>query len=373
MAEEEKKSKKNLRRTALSAVGVLLLAAIAVVLIANRKDLSAQGLKRFFRFGRSGSASEIAVGMDSSASSAVLGDSLVLYGGGEIAMYGKDGSQLAYLVEKADSPALCVCDKYALAYGIGGTHAVLLTSKGESKVIKTDSPILAASVSNGGAALTTQSGGYKGVVTVYDTSGRAVYKWSSASAYITAAALSPSGKRLAVAGLSGEGAKLSFFSLDSENEKAVCAVGEDMLAELRFLSEERLAAVSPKGAYMVSWVGELKGFSDLGGAALLDYAFGDSFVALLSAADKWRGTAHIAVLESSGAVSGEMDIVSEDPRISASGENIAVLSAGSMSVYGARLGEAYSGCEAPGAKKALVCRSGAVYLISDYLAQRFVP
>ncbi len=372
MAEENKK-KRNLWRPLLSAVGVLLLAAIAVVLIANRKDLSAQGLKRFFRFGRSGSASEIAVGMDTSASSAVLGDTLVLYGGGEIAMYGKDGSQLLYLVEKADDPALCASNKYALAYGIGGKRAVLLTSKGDSRVIKTEDPILAASVSDGGAALTTQSGGYKGVVTVYDTSGRAVYKWSSASAYVTAAAVSPSGKRLAVAGLGREGAKVTFFSLDSEQEKAVCAVGEDMLAELRFLSEERLAAVSPKGAYMISWAGEAKGFYDLGGAALLDYAFGDGFAVLLSAADKWSGTAHVAVLESSGSVSGEMDIVSEDPRVSAAGENIAVLSAGNMAVYGAKLGEAYSGCEAPGAKKALACRSGAVYLISDYLAQRFVP
>jgi len=371
MAEKSKKNKR-LIGSIVSLAGGVLVVVIAVVLILNRDDLSASGLERFFSFGKGTQASEIAIGAQADAASAVLGDALLVYDKNELVMYDGSGKELLYLAEKTDNPMLAATDKYAVAYGIGDNKVLRIDKKGEYKLIETDAPVISASVSDGGIAVVTQSGSYKGVVTVYNSECRAVYKLSSATAYVTCAALSPSGNNLAVAGVTSDGGKIAFFNTDSESEKSSYVQPGSLILEMHYMNEERVAATTQDSMLMVE-DGKLVGKFDFAGAYLMDYDFGDGFSVLLTADDKWSQTARLTVIDTAGKSVAEKDIVADGADLSAHSKYIALLSDGKMVCSGKSLEAAYSSAESSEAEKVIVCNNGTIYLIQDYLAQRIVP
>jgi hypothetical protein len=84
--------------------------------------------------------------------------------------------------------------------------------------------------------------GYKGIVYVYDEYDK-IAEWPSASEYIVAAAVSPSGKTLTVATLSDSGCRIRVFGLGTGVERGSYLSSDSLYFELGYLSENVIFAI----------------------------------------------------------------------------------------------------------------------------------
>ena len=93
--------------------------------------------------------------------------------------------------------------------------------------------IISADLSDSGyLAVCSDAAGYKGAVTVYDTSGKAVYVWYSGTGYLVRAAVSPDGKHLAALCLQDSGSVVHTFSLTSADERGSAECADELFADL---------------------------------------------------------------------------------------------------------------------------------------------
>ncbi|MDR2606310.1 MAG: DUF5711 family protein [Oscillospiraceae bacterium] len=112
----------------------------------------------------------------------------------------------------------------------------------------------------------TRERGYKGVLTVYDESGEAAYKWYSSEEYIISAALSPRKETMAVLTLSGNGCRLIVFDLVHEGTENGSYVSTDALFyEVGYLTNSRIYALSDKKAVI----------ADSGAEIISEYDYGE--------------------------------------------------------------------------------------------------
>ena len=116
-------------------------------------------------------------------------------------------------------PGISVGGERVCAYDIGGTTLCVADFKGNKTDITPSGEIISADLSESGyLAVCTEAAGYKGAVTVYDASGKAVYVWYSGTGYLVRAAVSPDGKYLAVLCLQDTGRAVHTFTLTSAAE-----------------------------------------------------------------------------------------------------------------------------------------------------------
>jgi hypothetical protein len=99
----------------------------------------------------------------------------------------------------------------------------------------------------------TEESGYKGVVTVYDGTGEAAFKWYSPDEYIVAGSLESNAETFAVVTLSEAGCRFRVFDLMNpvlENDEYVCYENgsytgtETMYYEIGYLSRNRIFAIA---------------------------------------------------------------------------------------------------------------------------------
>jgi hypothetical protein len=112
----------------------------------------------------------------------------------------------------------------------------------------------------------TRERGYKGVLTVYDESGEAEYKWYSSEEYIISADVSPRKETMAVITLSVGGCRLIVFDLLREGTENGSYVSTDALFyEVGYLTNNRIYALSSKKA--IIW--------GSGAEVVSEYSYGD--------------------------------------------------------------------------------------------------
>ncbi|MDR0818747.1 MAG: hypothetical protein LBN43_04150 [Oscillospiraceae bacterium] len=114
----------------------------------------------------------------------------------------------------------------------------------------------------------TQERGYKGVITVYDESGTAEYKWPSADEYIIAVKISPSADTMAVITLSGNGCGLKVFSLETGGERGSYLSSDCMFYDLGYLTDGEIYAIGSDRAVIF----------DNAAIAISAYAFPDEYL-----------------------------------------------------------------------------------------------
>lgn len=143
-----------------------------------------------------------------------------------VTVYDSTGVVLLSESERFSYPALAVSDKYIIAYDIGGKTYSVYNSVTRIVSRKTEFPIVCASVCGDGSFIvTTESDEAKYVVEVYNTALQNtmnIYK----DKYVTAAAISSDGSRVATASLAENGAdfacEISFYKVgESSAEKTV--------------------------------------------------------------------------------------------------------------------------------------------------------
>ena len=98
------------------------------------------------------------------------------------------------------SPILKTSETRAFLFDQNGSKAVIYNLEGAVNEIETETNILTAAIArNGSYAVATRSTEYASVVSVYDKKDHLLYEWYSATGTVIATALSPDGKKLAVA------------------------------------------------------------------------------------------------------------------------------------------------------------------------------
>lgn len=99
----------------------------------------------------------------------------------------------------------------------------------------------------------SEESGYKGVVTIYEGSGEAAFKWYSPDEYIVTGTLESNVESFAVVTLSGAGCKFRVFDLMNpvlEDDEYVCYENgfftstETMYYEIGYLSRNRIFAIA---------------------------------------------------------------------------------------------------------------------------------
>ena len=172
-------------------------------------------------------------------------------------------------------PAVCVSGDYILITDIGGTNAYLY--KGDKLVNKFEMPntIYCAKVNkNGRTVIATAESGYKGMFTVFSSSGEELYKWHSGSGYIADIDISPKNDVVVSQIVTDENfvvSKILFFDI-SKNEEIECAKYDNSLvSHVRFNSDSTFTALSDTGMSGFSSKCENKFFVDFQGRTLVYY------------------------------------------------------------------------------------------------------
>ena len=203
-------------------------------------------------------------------------------------------------------PGISVGGERVCAYDIGGTTLCVADFKGNKTDITPSGEIISADLSESGyLAVCTEAAGYKGAVTVYDVSGKAVYVWYSGTGYLVRAAVSPDGKYLAALCLQDTGSAVHTFTLTSADERGGAVCADELFADL-FWRGGKICCVSQSRLAFFDDSAKLADEYSFGDLYLYDYAAeGDGFVTLALSRYRSGSAAQLVTVNSGGNVLGE--------------------------------------------------------------------
>lgn len=288
---------------------------------------------------------------------AVAGDMLLTVSRGSVKCFTLEGKMAFEKDIEQGKTYLCSSPDMAMACCYGGKTLVLA----DGRKIRTDGGIISADVSDGGfAAVCTEGVVCKGMVTVYSPLLEPVYKWYGAENAPRSAAVSPTGKSLAV--LTGNSVHL--FSLDSEEKKG-CFEVECGVESIVWLGES-VCVVGKNAVYVCSKSGREKGACSFGNAQTgLSAVLGDTLV--LEAFDAESESLYI--IDSKGNTEKIMELSAKPLSLDCADGRLLVLTQNAVSVYNAAAQEIYS-FKVSGISSAMLCGDG-VLAVGGGSAQMF--
>jgi len=181
-------------------------------------------------------------------------------------------------------PAITSYGNRCIAYDIGGTSVRVFDKTQILSSIETSNTIVSASLNhNGWFCVVTQGfGGFKGAVTVYNSSGDSVYGVQLATGYALSAQLSYDNKNLAILTLSETGSRITFYhNIDSEEEPAFAfdLIG-GLIIDIVYLKNGNILAVSTESLIIIDDTGSSEELYEFYDKRLGGYTITNDFIAL---------------------------------------------------------------------------------------------
>lgn len=139
---------------------------------------------------------------------------------------------------------------YLLLADLAGNHYAASYKNGKlQNEYKLGSDIISGKITkNGYAVFATDTDGYKGRVTVFNSRGREIYVWNSGSGYVTDVAATDNGRYIAVAQLvtSGGDTDTKIQIIDTGKGEVIASADRagEVTASVRFASANKLVAVT---------------------------------------------------------------------------------------------------------------------------------
>lgn len=263
------------------------------------------------------------------------------------------------------SPAAASGPGGAVIWSQGGKDVMLVAENGATEVIDSENAVISASINdNGYAAVSSEQSGYKGLVTVYDPQGEAIYKWYSGAGYLMDAAVNNSDTGMAALTVNDGGSRLVAYSFGSEEEQGAYSEQEMLYFDMDYIAENRICAVSDSKAVFVNGKCEYNGEYSFDGWYLRDYSLdGNGFAVFVLGKYRTGGDVMLVTVDAGGnAESVTMD--SEVKAVSVRGKYIAVTCADSAVLYDPDLNEVGRVDDAAGVEKALACANGKLIAVS---------
>ena len=355
------KRKRKLTRRGYLVLGLLLLAVVLFVL----------SLVLFRPEEPTGEIETSPYALDSSAEQrfAAMEGGLAVASGEGLQLFDEYGALIVRQTATMAAPAVSAAGKYAVACDIGGV--TLLTADAENGVTvhELSNAIISARVrADGWLTVATESPGYKGMVTVYDSNFDVVYEWYSGEDYLLGADLSEDHELATLCAGSG-GSKVHVFTMNSETERGVYQA-PDLLLDLHWVSGSRLAALSDQRLVLLTDKAVQDMEYSFNGLHLYDYSVSDSGVfALALSAYRSGGNTTLATISPSGKVLGE-HTVEKLTGIDMRGKQVLVRGGAQLTLYNQQLEEMRSAeIDAVGVQQALLLKNGEALLVYDYSAQ----
>ncbi len=373
----------------LAFLTTLALIAGAVFLVAHRDVWNLDSLWRAIRYlgverSGTGQAESFPYEGGSSSAFAALDGGLLVCSTSTIRLYAGSGDVVLEKTVSLEHPVVDANGTAAAVYDAGGRDLCVISGGQEvfSLELEEEESFLSARLNaNGYLAVTAQTSGYKGVVTVYDPQFQPVLRINLSSRFITDAAVSPDGSAVALVslGLSNStfDTHLELYRLSRSEEEVdpdlTCSLGNDVVLDLDWKSDgiwllgESALAVYDGG-------GELLGRYDYGGQYLKSYSLdGDGYAALLLGKYRAGSDATLLTVDSAGQAEASLPFSEQVLSLSAQGNYVAVLTAGSLQLYSQELNPYRTLETTQGARRVLQRADGSTLLVSADTAHLYVP
>lgn len=390
-AERKKKHKRKIRRIVLlSILGVIALFVLLVVLFPDLFDFDR--VKRYFHYlGKRDKDGYGSISFDAKGASAYgsIGDGFVLTTDGGAYLFDMYGEQDLMVQGVVSEPRILANSEIAVCYSMNGSFFAVIGKDGQKLLDKSLSgTILDVDLSSDGYICynTTQSG-YKTVTTVLNRSQEVMYRFNSSTQFLSACAVAPGGKLLAVAGLSEKdsafNATVTILRTDEvieageDKEKTSLRrveLGNRTVYDMAFLSSDRLCVITEDGICFLSAGGELLSTYEAAGSYLRGYAFGGKeFVAVLFGEGKNGDRCELVTLDKNGDTLGSIELSQAVRSLSACGKYLAVLTDGEAVIYTKKIKQYASFGDTNEAFSAVMRKDGTLLLVNSDTAKLYFP
>lgn len=176
----------------------------------------------------------------------------------EINAFSNSGKLVFSYAHGFENPVLKTSKTRALVFNQGGKQVLIFTLNGLQTNLTIDDEITNAAIGdNGTYALVTTSGNYAAAVSVYKKDNKMVYQWFSSQDLVNNVAVSPNGKKIAVATLSSKVGQynstisvLNFKSATPENQKEFA---NTVIYSLDTTSTKGFSLITSNGYNFISW------------------------------------------------------------------------------------------------------------------------
>ena len=374
---KQMKKKHKLLGIAFSALSLAILIYVAIALISGR-GLNLTWLTNLFSARTPVViADEYHFDVGRDRVFARLDGTLVAAGSLGIQVLDLSGGELLRHPFRMSHSAIAATGGRAIAFDIGGSAAHVFSSNQIIASKEVSGVIVSASINqNGWFCLSTQDGmGYRGITTVYNNTGNAVYEVYKGTGYILSAELSPDNRSLAVLNLTSSGSRITFYhGLNKEEADGVFDLRDGLIIDIRYLSGGNVLAISTNSLIIVNRDGVGEEIFDFSDVHLGGFDFDDGFILLhlLDYAIGNRG--RIVILRDNGTLVGEVPTDREIVSMSFDGGSLAVLHSDSLVFFSIEHDEFSVSAEyasASGANSVLTIGDGAVVAVGDHSAVVF--
>lgn len=380
----EKKPNIVFRILAFLLTAALVLGAVAAVVYRDRFNLDA--LRRWYTYHsleKNDSGQPQLFSYEGSADS-LFGDlngDLLVCSTSAVHIYSVSGVDYLNDAVAMEQPGLTCGGGLAAVYDIGGRELRVFDKRSEAFSLTQDEGrnILSAVLSSGGfLAVTSEESGYKGVITVFDSSYKTVMSLCLSSRFLMDGAVTDDGKSLAALAVGQAddafASSLVFYHLDNgEQSFAECALGNQVILNLES-NQKGLWALGENNLSIVSETGSMQGQYDYGGRCLKNASLkGDGFAALLLGKYQAGSAAELVTVDASGKELASLSVGEQVLALSASGKYVAVLTADRLDIYTRDL-KPYSSLEGTqGARNVIQRSDGSAFLIAGETARLYIP
>ena len=370
------------RLLALLVTAALALGALTLVVYRDQFNLDA--VKRWLALrsvetDASGAAAPFTHAGGDSISFAYLKGGILQCSAAGAHYYSFSGDQYAEEVTPLSQPVLSASSSAGVVYDAGGESLFLFQDGQEAFSLDVDGTLLSARVNDSGwLAVTAQQSGYKGSVTVYNsTFDKTVIQINLSSTFIMDAVLSPDCKTVAILTLGQSGgsyeSQVRFYPVDQKEPSAVVSLGNLVPLDLDYengalwvLGEDEVVIVSPNGKETATYSlggNYLKG-CDLGG---------DGFAVLLLGRYRAGSANQIVTVDSNGEEIATQSLTSSVLSFDAAGRYFSLLTGDTLTIYTSDM-TIYSILEhTQNARYTALSSSGAAVLANAQQAWLYLP
>lgn len=175
-----------------------------------------------------------------------------------IGAYTNSGKELFSYAHGFESPVLKASTSRAIVFNQGSTQVLIFDLKGLKESFDTKKDIITAGISDSGAyAIATHSDKYTAAVSVYNKRGKMLYEWYSAEDLVNGVAVSPNGKKIAVATFSTSvgkyKSKLSILNFKSPTAEHTESFDESLIYDLDTSHSSRVGVVTSNKISFIKW------------------------------------------------------------------------------------------------------------------------